>query len=259
MATPKILNTSVRWIDSTHLGVTMSWTGGSSGKVDLLLGSTTVLSEQAMTSGTEKSLTYSGIDRNATYTVRFYVTSGSMIAEKYVAIIGDEPVFSLHPSGGAAFGQKAIAHEFHVNYPSTLGDLKVNGEMTTYSGIQGPLVGDGSIIRPNAPRGIITPVPYITYETLNLSAGSTEAQVKTFITAWMEYMASNFTDSNPCAAWIGMCVPGIRCIVQWYPYDTNDLVSGLPRYSVGLLVPFGANNTIYKFGTDNGTVFFNSI
>lgn len=257
MANPVITSTTTRWADATHISAAMSFNVGT-GTIIVYEGATQKASVTT-TSGATKSITFTGISKSKTYRINYRVVSGSYTASKWDELIGATPVISTHPNGGVTLGAKAASGEFRVKYPSFFdAKAKFNAGLMAY-GIEGTIVGDGSDTPPNAPAGILFPIPYITNYTLNLPADSSTSGLRTFLTAWIKYLTANFPSSNAYALWLGMCSPGMRCIVLWYPYNTSDVVSGMPRYSMGFLVPFGSDSVVYKFGSNAGTFFMAQI
>lgn len=176
-----------------------------------------------------------------------------LVGDDFVQIAGNEITEILKDGSGGSDRPIFQAYWSATDACAKLAadTTEIDGHVDIPDGVHGPTINS---IQP----GCVVPVPFLTYSDVNVSEGSTEAAIRTFITAWMKWICAQFPARGPSTTFVGSCRPGVRCLVNWVCYDTDDTVSGLPDYSVGLLVPFGNNSTVYKFGTDSGTVYFNS-
>ena len=176
-----------------------------------------------------------------------------LVGDVAVQIAGNEITTILENGGGGS--DEPVTRAYWDSDGSCFDTLanktKISGHVDIPDGVHGPTINS---VQP----GCIMPVPFLTFTDVGVPEGSTEAAVRTFITAWMKWICAQFPGRGPSTTFVGSCRPGIRCLVNWVCYDTDDLSAQLPEYSVGLLIPFGANSVVYKFGTDSGTVYFNS-
>lgn len=253
MANPVITSTTTRWADDTHISAMMTFANGS-GRVIVFVGSLQKWSG-TVTSGTAVSITFSGISRSVTYRIEYLVTSGTLSATKWDELIGATPVISTHPNGGVGFGVKASEGELRSRYDAFFdGYAKFNSNILTADGIWGSI--DSSRYDPTQPlstREVLNILPTVDYTILGVSAGANDTEISNFMKEWSKYMAALFPNARGLMT--ALCQPDCELIVLWWTGGNYDLVSGLPRYSVGWALPSFNDARMFKFGTYNSTWF----